>query len=318
MIHVNGGTVIETNAWTTLMGDDGQVRDGFMPGDQVKAIPFDIFDGILSGQTVMESDNPTNNTTNLAVYGYGWVNFRFPYPAGWTLVGSGVVDGSGKSEEIWRNDATGKLGYWNINCSGTIRFGIISGMDCERVVGATIDAAAGYTPRLADLNGDGYIDIVWTSAKNDIYYWINDGHGNFTKSYGGTYPAGWELEGAGEIAGSGKTDLIWFNPATSQLGWWTMDGNQVLDRETRSVAKGYGIASIEDFDGDGLADILWTDSQGDAYVWQGTGGAFVSQRLADGLGNAYMIPAGYVVQKSRLQGVPAIASPSTESVAITR
>jgi hypothetical protein len=310
MLRMNGGTVLDSNPWDNV----------FEPGDQVRAVPTDLFNGTpLESQTVMESDNPTDNTANLAVYSYGWDNFRMPaYPAGWTLVGSGVVDATGISQEIWRNDANGQLGFWSISCTGTLHFGQLFEVDCERTIGATIPAASGYTPRLADLNGDGFIDIVWTGPNNDLYYWINDGTGNFVRSYQGTFPAGWKLEGAGEIVGSGKTDLIWSNASTNQMGWWVMNGTTVLDRQIRSVASGYSIASIEDFDGDGLADILWTNASGVAYVWQGTGGAFVSQRMADGQGTPYTIPAGYVLQKSRLQGVAAVTVAINPAVALVK
>ncbi len=310
MLLMNGGTITDNESFNRV----------FHPGDQVKSVPIDLFNGgLLVGQTVMETDNPTTNTPSLFVYSWGEVTFNLPsYPAGWTLVGSGVVDSTGVSKEIWRNDASGQLGFWTINCSGSIFFGKLWDMNCTRTIDGTITAASGYTPRLADLNGDGYIDIVWTGPKNDIYYWINDGTGNFTKTYGGTFPAGWTLEGVGEIVGSGNTDLIWSNASTNQMGWWIMNGAKVVSREVRSVGSGYIIASIEDFDGDGLADILWTNASGDAYVWQGLGGSFISQHVADGQGNVYTIPDGYVVQKNRVQGVKTVAPVAGPAVAITK
>jgi hypothetical protein len=316
MAWMNGGTVLSVEqsvpAWAP---DDTSLPfplpiPPFEAGDQVKAVATDLFSGSLQGQTVQFSDNSLNNTLNLEVYSWGAYVFRFPYPAGWTLVGTGVVDSTNQSEAIFFNSTTHQLGFWGFSCSGAQVMGQLRNVNCTRTIGNVINVAAGYIPHLADLNGDGYMDIVWTSAKNDIYYWINDGTGNFTKSYGGTYPAGWVLEGAGEIAGSGSTDLIWYNGSTSQFGWWIMNGTNVVSRSIISnVAKGYTIASIEDFDGDGLADILWTNAQGDAYIWQGTGapgGGFISEHVADGQGNPFSIPAGYIVQKSSLQGVVAL------------
>jgi hypothetical protein len=307
MAWMNGGTVLEVTSPPFAFN---VTSFGFYPpfkaGDEVKAVVADLFGGSLQGQPVLISDNAITNTLTLDVYSWGNFEFTFPYPSGWTLVGTGVVDSTNQSEAIFYNSTTNQLGFWSLSCSGTQQLGQLYDINCSRTIGNTINVAAGYTPHLADLNGDGYIDIVWIGTKNDIYYWINDGQGNYTKTYGGTFPAGWTLVGAGEIAGSGNTDLIWYDASTNQVGWWIMNGNSVVSRKAVDVTPGYTIASIEDFDGDGLADLLWTNAQGSAYVWLGTGetgGGFTSERVADGLGNPYTIPAGYLVQKSALQGV---------------
>lgn len=311
MAWMSGGTVVQV-ASPPFAFNPGTFQFGqpFQAGDTVKSVATDLFSGLLQGQAVQFSDNAITNTLTVDVYSWGNYEFTFPYPAGWKLVGTGVVDSTNQSEAIFYNSTTNQLGFWSFSCSGTQRDGQLYDINCSRTIGNVINVASGYTPHLADLNGDGYLDIVWTGSKNDIYYWINDGQGNFAKTYGGTYPVGWVLEGAGEIAGSGSTDLIWYNASTSQFGWWIMNGNSVVSRKTVSVAQGYTVASIEDFDGDGLADILWRNAQGSAYVWQGTGapgGGFISERVADGQGNPYTIPAGYIIQRSSLQGVVAIA-----------
>jgi hypothetical protein len=304
MAWMNGGTVLEVTAPVPAPN-----YSGFWPyqqGDEVKAVATDLFSGDLQGQPVQFIENPVTHTFELEVYSWGNFIFGFPYPAGWTLVGAGVADATNQSEAIWYNSSTGQLGFWSFNCGGSQYLGQLLNVNCTRTIGNVINTTPGYTPHLADLNGDGYIDIVWTGPNNDVYYWINDGTGNFTKTYGGTVPAGWVLEGAGEVAGSGSTDLIWFDASKSQLGVWIMNGTNVIKRETINAGAGYTPASIEDFDGDGLADILWTNAQGNAYIWLGTGNGFISQHVADGLGNTYTIPSGYVVQRNSLQGVVSV------------
>lgn len=314
MAWMNGGSVLQiTSPPWAFNPTNFSFGPPYQAGDVVKAVPIDLFSGLLQGQPVQIIDNPTTRTLTLDVYSWGNYEFPFSYPAGWTLVGTGVVDSTNQSEAIFYDSTTGQLGFWSFSCIGTQQLGRLYGINCSRTIGNTISVAAGYVPHLADLNGDGYIDIVWTGPSNDIYYWLNDGTGNFNKSYGGTFPAGWVLEGAGEVAGSGKTDLIWFNASTSQLGWWIMNGSSVVSKKTVSAGSGYTVASIEDFDGDGLADILWTNAQGSAYIWQGAGNGFISERVSDGLGNSYTIPTGYTVQKNSLQGVVAVAQSGSSS-----
>ncbi|HEY4092139.1 MAG TPA: protease pro-enzyme activation domain-containing protein [Luteibacter sp.] len=316
LVHMNGSTVLDSDTWTPVVAGE-QILDGLQPGDQVKAIPFDIFGGKLVGQNVIESDNATNNTLNLAIYSYGWLNFRFPYAAGWSMVGAGVVDGSGKSQEVWINSKTNKLAFWSINCSGTITFGRLDQVDCEQAVGNSVATPAGFTPYLADLNGDGILDIVWVGPKRAIQYWINNGQGGFAKSNGADLaPSGFDLVGAGEVAGSGRTDLVWFNSATGKLRWWDMDGTSIASQNTMDAPSGYSVATIEDFDGDGLADLLWTNAKGKATLWQGTGDAFVSQQVADGAGTAYVVPKGFTVQFNRLQGVVNAAAPAASTAQV--
>jgi Pro-kumamolisin, activation domain/FG-GAP-like repeat/FG-GAP repeat len=301
MAWMNGGTVLQVTS--PVPAPNYSLYWPYQTGDQVKSVATDLFSGNLQGQPVQLIDNQLTHTFELEVYSWGNFIFGWNYPAGWALVGSGVVDSTDQSEAIWFNSSTGQIGFWSFSCSGSQLLGQLDNINCNRTIGNTISGMPGYTPHLADLNGDGYLDIVWTGPQNQIVYWINDGTGNFTKTDGVSFPAGWVLEGAGEFAGGGETDLFWFNASTSQAAVWIMDGATVVSRKTINVGAGYSPATIEDFDGDGLADILWTNAQGSAYVWLGTGTGFISERVADGEGNPYTIPSGYTIQKNSLQGV---------------
>jgi FG-GAP-like repeat len=159
---------------------------------------------------------------------------------------------------------------------------------------------------VADVNGDGYADIVWTNPNNNsVYVWINNQAGDFVRRQIANHPAGFTLYGAGDIAGDGKTALIWTNPISNQMSWWIMNGFNVVDQQTRSVAPGYTMSSIADYDGDGLADILWVGTAADVYEWQSNGSDFQSFRVTDSTGAPIVIPAGAKVQPIRLQGTAA-------------
>jgi Pro-kumamolisin, activation domain/FG-GAP-like repeat/Subtilase family len=218
------------------------------------------------------------------------------YPAGWTLIGSAVPDGSGTAKLFWFNASTAQFGWWTLGYDYDT-----GGIDAS--IGPLTTVAAGYVPTLADVNGDGYADLVWTSTTdNSVYVWINNQQGGYVAHRVADHPAGFTLFGAGDINGDGTTDLIWTNTVTHQLAWWLMDGFTVTDQQTRNVTPGYNLTSIADYDGDGLADLLWVGSAGDAYEWQSNGSGFQSFRVADATGVPVVIPAGTQVRANRLQG----------------
>ncbi|WP_201316272.1 protease pro-enzyme activation domain-containing protein, partial [Dyella sp. EPa41] len=221
---------------------------------------------------------------------------------GWTLVGTGDFDGVGKDELLFRNNATGQIAWWQLDLTATFRLGAIQRHFAVSPP-VSLAAATGYVPTIADVDGDGYADIVWTSpSDNSVYVWINNHAGDFVRRRVADHPAGFTLFGAGDLGGDGKTELIWTNPTASQMSWWVMNGFTVVDQEVRSVTPGYTMASLGDYDGDGLADILWVGQAGDVYEWQGRGNGFQSLRVTDSNGNPLVIPAGSKVQALRLQG----------------
>lgn len=102
------------------------------------------------------------------------------YPAGWQLVGAGDVTGGGMSDLLWRNQSAGLFGYWIMHGASPVSVSAFS-------------AASNYSiAAIGDFNGDGKVDVVWTSAANDLYLWNSTGT-SFNGHYLGTYPTGWSI-----------------------------------------------------------------------------------------------------------------------------
>jgi Pro-kumamolisin, activation domain/FG-GAP-like repeat/FG-GAP repeat/Subtilase family len=221
------------------------------------------------------------------------------YPEGWKLMGSEVIDNSGTPQMLWYNASTSQIGWWKLTTNLATGAPLISSMSTP------FNVASGYVPTLADLNGDGYGDLVWTNpSNNDVYAWINNQQGGYVPHLlSVSRPDGFTLTGAGDFTGTGITDLVWVNTSTHQLQIWMMNGFNVTSQKTITYTAGYTLASIADYDGDGLADLLWVGTAGDVYDWQSNGnGGFQSLRVAAVDGTPFVVPAGEQVQGNWLQG----------------
>jgi len=83
-----------------------------------------------------------------------------------------------------------------------------------------------------------------------------------------------------DVNGDGRSDLLVYNPSPARLGWWLMDGTNVVGYFSQYTAAGYKVVASGDFNGDGKADIVWADASNNIYIWISTENGFVSQFVA--------------------------------------
>jgi len=90
-----------------------------------------------------------------------------------------------------------------------------------------------------------------------------------------------------DFTGAGRASLLTSGTGVFQTGFISLAALSGVS--STNVAAGYYPAAVGDFNGDGVADIVWTSANNDLYVWFGKGGG--------GYTPAYMgsYPAGWAV-----------------------
>lgn len=174
------------------------------------------------------------------------------------------VDGDGKSDLAWHKPGT--LGTWLMNGGNLKSHAFFPVASAYHVIGT------------GDLNGDRKVDLLWTSAANDLYLWQGSGRSFAARGMSVGYPVGWTLAGVGDINGDGKDDLVW--QKAGQLAYWIMNGATITRTAFFDVATQYRVFGVGDFNGDSRLDLAWTSPANDLFFWLGNGTRFDVQRGA--------------------------------------
>ncbi len=139
-----------------------------------------------------------------------------------------------------------------------------------------------------DFNGDGTPDILWRHQDTfEIVLWtvsnrrltnaslIVDGNQNPLR----LAPSGWQVQGCGNVDGSGRASVLWMYQPTGDLARWRFNDAGQIDTANTGVfgpaAKDWIIADVADADRDGTDDILWVQRvSGAVVVWYMKSGSF--------------------------------------------
>jgi FG-GAP-like repeat/FG-GAP repeat len=162
-------------------------------------------------------------------------------------------------------------------------------------------AIQGGSPELADLNGDGYLDLVTLNpgdTDNDglgtsygtMRVYLGDGSGDFHLVYSANIGAGVASAGIGDVNGDGRPDVITNTSQTFQgtgnMQVFLNKGSATFQEHNAGIS--LGISAVGDLNGDGKADIVGTNGQGyEALLSNGNGTFTVAGSSGDYVFNAF-------------------------------
>jgi uncharacterized delta-60 repeat protein len=149
--------------------------------------------------------------------------------------------GSGSSVDVYLGTGTGTFGAaQNFSCAGT-----------------TLGASQPYAVAVADVNGDGKVDIVTANFGGTMSVLLGNGDGTFGAAT--VYAAGSEPNGiaVGDVNGDSLPDIVVANRGDSTVGVYMNDGNGTFAAPVDyAVGAGPNSVGLADFNKDGHLDIF--------------------------------------------------------------
>ena len=216
--------------------------------------------------------------------------------SGHYLVGVADVTGDGKADLVSTHE-NGHAYVWPGRIDGS--FGNARSSFGGSLNVANIDDEGHYIIGLADVTGDGRADLISAHDNGNAYVWRGRFDGTFgaaRDSFNGTLDIanadgdGHYIVGVSDVTGDGHADLVsthdngnayvWPGRRDGTFGGATSSFDGTLDMANVD-ATGHLILDVKDVTGDGKADLVGANENGNAYVWPGRhdgsfGGAIIS------------------------------------------
>lgn len=87
----------------------------------------------------------------------------------------------------------------------------------------------------------------------------------------GSVPSNWSVVGQSDFNGDSTTDVLWYDNSSGNISIWFMNGAQLGSVASASAVgnapTNWTVLGADDFNNDGIADILWGDNSGNLAIW---------------------------------------------------
>lgn len=186
---------------------------------------------------------------------------------------------------LWHNATTGQLSAWLPNVSGIVQGQQALSWGCDTTSGCANEWRVVGTGNFEDFSST-ELDVLWHNATTgQLSVWIPNLNGVVTRqqllSWGCDIASGcahdWKVVGTGYFEYGGVTDVLWHNATTGELSVWLLNpygivrGQQTLSWRCDTAsgcASDWKVVGTGDFDGNGIADVLWHNARtGQLSAW---------------------------------------------------
>jgi hypothetical protein len=250
-VNNGGNSAINVAAGNTIIGT------GDFNGDGRVDVLFRTGTGSIFNLLATANGGYANNGDNSFVNGASTTS----------IVGTGDFNGDGRQDILWRNP-NGTI----FNFLGTANGGYTNNGDNSAVTLAATTQIIG----VGDFNGDGRDDLLMRDSTGAVFDFLGSVNGGYTNNGDNSYvmiATGTNVAGIGDFNGDGLKDILWrdssgtiFNFLGTANGGYVNNGSASAVHIDSSVQ----IASVGDFNGDAIDDILFRDSTGHIFDFLGT------------------------------------------------
>jgi hypothetical protein len=212
---------------------------------------------------------------------------------GWQFLGSGDVNADGVDDVAWRAP------------DGSVNVYLMNGCTAPQTVTLTASANPAWQfLGIGDVDTHSDSALFWRdNSSGDVILWrVRNGNSVLpTTLSAGTY-ASWNVVAVADFDGDGRADLLWRNG--NQTALWLMNGTKFTAAAVTAAAGAFGgddtlfsngfdtnggrapplssswtILGAADVNGDGRADVVLADNQGNAAIWQMQGASIQATGL---------------------------------------